>query len=228
MEPVDVVPNNAVTDNAVTDNGIPLTDNVEQESKEPTVKPEPVQHCPQSKHNKKCKPGHCCMKRKEFKKTRDAVIAPRSPWSCFLMKHKLPKEKLQDQTKRLGPQWRAQTKEERKQYEDLALNDKLRFERDLSNMNLDQRDAYQRCKRNQQKRTRQEHPRMTNYNMFVKLELPQIQAENPEFGFDELGKELGKRWSNLTVEEKQDYKFKSKQYKLEKLKDNKKRHKHCK
>jgi len=218
-------PNNDFTSDSNNDS---KNDSNNDSTNEPNDAHAICKHPAKSNSKKRCKPGQCCMGRPELKRSRDVIIPSRSPWAFFILQHKQPKEKAPDCVKRLGPQWKSLQDNERTKYVDMAVNDKIRFERELSKMNLDQREAYQRCKRNRQRRTRQEHPRMTNYNMFVKLELPKIKAEHPEFDFEAMGKELGRQWRELTPEQKQDYKSKSNEHKLNKLKQNKKRHKHCK
>jgi hypothetical protein len=43
---------------------------------------------------------------------------------------------------------------------------------------------------------------MSAYNYYVQEMRPQLQKENPEMSFGDLGKELGKQWKVISAEEK--------------------------
>ncbi len=173
-----------------------------------------------SKRKVVCKPGKCSMKtksKKEISSCRQLITKPRSAWTCYIQKNRLPNEDYASSLTRLKDQWHTLKPDERLVYQNLAHADKLRFEFDLRNLNLDEQKLYKNFVKKRKMITKESHPKMNGYMMFVKNKRLEIIASNPELNFASLGKELGKQWGNLSPQEKLIYNELATKHKAEKV-----------
>lgn len=108
----------------------------------------------------------------------------------------------------LSERWRKLPPNERKPYEEKSTLDKLRYQRE-------KKDYIQRLtnpkRRRKRKRAVFKEPKkpLTAYNCFDKEVRQLIKRENPDLTFGELSREIGRRWREMTMDDKVPYQQKS-------------------
>ena len=145
--------------------------------------------------------------RKTLPSKRSIIRAPRSTWIYFLQ-HVREKNQLENKNlsfgelcKRMSPKWRDMTPEERKPYTASYIKDKQRYQQDLTNLTDEHRKILRTYKRMRRKnRIGRPKAAMSTYMLFVMVERPRVVAEHPDISFQEIGRELGKRWRCIDPE----------------------------
>lgn len=170
---------------------------------------------PKSKTTKKKQARRkCAAVKKVFRK--NMVKGPKTAWIFFCREKRKgildndPTLSFGDICKKLSPQWKSLSKTERESYESMHADDKNRYKNEVANLTpsqLKDRRFYRKMKRKQRK----SRPSIARspYMWFVIANRKKVATENPLFGFDQIGRELGRLWNCMTNEEKETYKKQS-------------------
>lgn len=103
-------------------------------------------------------------------------------------------------SKKCSERWRTMSQKEKGKFEDLAKQDKVRFERDMKDYIPPQGQKRKRIKDpNAPKRP------PSAFFLFCADLRPKIKVENPGLSIGNTAKKLGEMWNSLTAEEKQPY-----------------------
>jgi len=161
----------------------------------------------EEKKSKKKKKGGEKKEKKAKKKKADGPKRPQSAYMCYAnaerpnLKAANPELTFGELGRKLGAQWGELTAEEKKPYDELAAKDKQRYE-----------DEGGVTKAKGRKR-KQEGPKkaLSAYMFFAQEWRPKLAEENPDASFGELGKLVGAKWQELTLEEKKPYTKKNKE-----------------
>jgi hypothetical protein len=141
---------------------------------------------------------------------RRIIRSPQSTWIAFLTSTRTQPEyaKLNfgDLCKAMSIIWRGMDKAQKAPFVETYLKDKQRYKADLLNLT----DADKKILRAHKRRRRaaavgRPKAALSTYMMFVKKERSNVVLENDGITFREIGSELGKRWRELSVENKQEF-----------------------
>eukprot|EP00948_MAST-09A_sp_MAST-9A-sp1_P001320 g1320.t1 len=137
------------------------------------------------------------LKELKLKKKREKASKPkraRSAYTFFVsanrskIQMKNPNWNFKELAKAVADQWKACGPEDRAHYEELAMKDKIRSEKE--------REAFRSSK---PKRA------MSAYMFFVKENRKHIKDNHPEMSFAEVGKALGHAWKHCVKEHREKY-----------------------
>ena len=148
---------------------------------------------------------------------RTIIRAPRSTWIYYLQHIR---EQNLDVNKNLSfgglcqkmsPIWKKMGPEEKKPHTLSYIKDKQRYQQDFLNLTDEDRKVL-RTHRRIRRKNRIGRPKaaMSTYMLFVKDERPNVVAQNPNISFQEIGRELGRRWKCVDPSTLAAYREKSK------------------
>lgn len=134
---------------------------------------------------------------------------PKKPLSAFMyfskqnraqVKAKNPDASFGALGKIMGDQWKSLSEAEKKKYEDLNAQDKIRYEEEMKDYvpPPDLEDSKKKKKRGP-KKTR------SAYLFFQQDVLPELKSQYPNMKFGDVAKEIGKRWKLLNDQQKAPY-----------------------
>lgn len=103
-------------------------------------------------------------------------------------------------SKKCSERWKTMSQKEKGKFEDLAKQDKVRYEREMKNYIPPKG---QRKKRFKDPNAPKRPP--SAFFLFCADRRPKIKAENPGLSIGDTAKKLGEMWNGLTPEEKQPY-----------------------
>ena len=96
--------------------------------------------------------------------------------------------------------------EEKKKYEDMAAEDKLRYKKDMASYTPPASAGKSPGKSAKKKKDPNAPKRATTSFFAYSMEMrPKIKEENPDISFGDLGKKIGEMFRNLSAEEKEKY-----------------------
>jgi high mobility group protein B3 len=147
--------------------------------------------------------------------------APKKPKTSYILfsiesrpkiKAQFPDLSTTDILKKLGEAWNKISDKEKKHYEELAAQDKERFESEIKSY-VPSADSVEESGRKKQKGDGPKRP-LTGYMYFCHEERNKVKEENPQMSGKEITKELANRWKNLTDAQKAPYYEKQKDDKV--------------
>jgi len=101
--------------------------------------------------------------------------------------------------KQCGEKWKAMTAKEKKRFEDMAVKDKARYDKEMTGYKPSAGgDAPGKRKRKEKKDPNAPKRALSAFFCFCAEERPKVRAKNPDWPIGEVGKELGKRWGLCT------------------------------
>jgi hypothetical protein len=103
-----------------------------------------------------------------------------------------------DISKELSRRWHSLDEVTRSMFEEMATNDKQRFQREKAEYNMNPKGGYKqtRAKRDPNAPKRP----LCGFMYFSAEERGKVRVENPNFAVGQIGKELGRRWAAATPE----------------------------
>ena len=143
---------------------------------------------------------------------RSILRSIRSTWISFLTSVRSEKRPehanlaFGELCKVLSPIWKNMTPVERQPFVDMYVNDRNRFLFDKLNLTTSDKRALKllRLHRRKQRQTRPKSP-LSAYMCFTLVERPKILVDNATMTFRDVGRELGRIWRTLTVENRSVY-----------------------
>ena len=153
---------------------------------------------------------------------RDIIRGPRTAWIYFLKENRTKGESYAQLCKDLSPVWKAKTEKEKKPYYDKEALDVARYKREECLLTDRDRKILKKIRKRKRQEKAANFPKrpLSAYQLFLQDHRPKIKEEHPDFTFEQIGKELGKRWSEIKIELKEHYieisMAQSEQYKREK------------
>jgi hypothetical protein len=151
-------------------------------------------------------------KKKKMASRRSIVKGTKTAWIYFCNKQrediiaKDPNISFGNICKKLAPMWKKMSDSERKPYYALQQKDKERYAKDLRELSEEQKKILKHHRK--QKRTKRKNkPKqgLSAYMYFVIENRKNVVTENPEANFRLIGKLLGQKWNELSMEKKQTY-----------------------
>lgn len=123
-----------------------------------------------------------------------------------IVKEQNPELNFFDIAKELGVRWKEMEPQDKRPYEDLAEQDKKRYNDEKANYVPDP--AYDRPPLD----TTQRKPKKARsaFLLFSNSERPSVKESHPDFSFSETAKELGRRWKSLSASQKKPWEKASK------------------
>ncbi|KAM9333315.1 high mobility group protein B1a [Pholidichthys leucotaenia] len=110
-----------------------------------------------------------------------------------------------DFSRKCSERWKSMTSKEKGKFEDLAKQDKIRYEKEM--MNYTPPKGGKRKKKMKDPNAPKRPP--SAFFVFCSDKRPMLKAENPGLTIGEVAKKLGEMWSNISPEEKQPYEEKA-------------------
>jgi len=162
-------------------------------------------------------------KKKKAKRDMNAPKKPTTAYAFFLklkraeFQAKHPDLKFGDLSKKISQAWRALEKEEKQEFVDKYLEDKKRYEKEMSTYkkpstetddSSEEESPKKKRKKTQKKKKDPRAPKQaTNaYMFFQKEQREKIKKENPTLKtLPELAKKMGQIWGNMNDEQKKKY-----------------------
>jgi len=140
-------------------------------------------------------------------------------YSCFVKtcreEHKKlhPEENVQfgELTAQCAQRWKTMSDKEKEKFTELAIADKRRYEeqmKDAAPIHTDGMPIPRRRRRRSLKKDRDPNkPKraLSAFFYYAKDERPNVRSINPDFSVGEVAKELGRKWNELTEEQKSPY-----------------------
>ncbi|XP_028838746.1 high mobility group protein B3b [Denticeps clupeoides] len=122
-----------------------------------------------------------------------------------------------DFSKKCAGRWKTMSPKEKSKFEEMAKNDKARYDQEMVNYNPEKNPA----KRGKKAKKDPNMPRRppSGFFLFCSEKRPSIKAQYPNIGIGDVAKKLGEMWNNLTDSEKQPYVAKSNKLKDKYKKD---------
>jgi hypothetical protein len=194
-----------------------------KEKKEKTVKKEKKQTTDKKKSTKKAKkpttkkkPKKAAPKKKPIRKKlppkRTIVKSARSVWISFLSKVRAEKRPEHDNLsfgelcKILSPVWKVMTVEDKQPFMDAYTRDKERYRSQLLNLTDEEKKILRAHKRLRRKRKLgKPKSAVSAYMLSVTALRPEVVAANPAISFQEIGRELGRRWREMSDSDREKY-----------------------
>jgi len=110
-------------------------------------------------------------------------------------------------SRKCADRWRTMTDKEKKRFQELALADKKRFEKEM--------EGYVPDTKGKKKAKKEKDPNapkrpLTAFFLFCNDRRPAIKAKNPDLRIGDVAKELGKMWAELAQDAKSKYEAKAK------------------
>jgi hypothetical protein len=133
---------------------------------------------------------------------RKLIRKPRSSWTHFVTCCRLedPDElrgvSYSQACSLLSPRWKMITPEEKAPYLQFYQKDRQRYETDLQNLSIVDRElilSSSKSKRKNKKRNGLKLP-MSTYMCFMRFERPKVVHQYPEMTFADIAREIGRRW----------------------------------
>ncbi len=153
---------------------------------------------------------------------RDIIRGPRTAWIYFLKENRTKGEPYSKLCKDLSIVWKAKTEKDKKIYYEKEALDIARYKREEALLSDRDRKILKKIRKRRRQEKAANFPKrpLSAYQLFLKEYRPKIKDENPSFTFEQIGKELGKQWSEIKSELKKQYSEiamkQSEQYKREK------------
>jgi len=132
-----------------------------------------------------------------FSQTKRAYIKDQNPEVGFGQVGKL-----------LGEAWKALNEEEKLSYNEMAANDKLRYQREIATYKEEHPDSSDEEEKPRKKRKKDPNaPKKpcSAFFHFSKRMRPTIKEQHPDASFGQLGKLIGEEWAKLAPEDKKQY-----------------------
>ena len=108
--------------------------------------------------------------------------------------------------KDLAVMWKGMTLDDKAPYISGYKSDKLRYERELSELGEVEIAMLRQHRRNRRKKKKLMPPNSKSaYMLFVKHQRPTVVTDKPNLSFADVGRELGVRWNNMSEVEKKPY-----------------------
>lgn len=114
------------------------------------------------------------------------------------MKEENPDATFGEMGKILGAEWKSLTDDDKVEYQDQAVEDKQRYDREMKNYDGP---TMIPAKGKKAKKTGPKRP-SSAYILFSKEAREQIKIDTPDLTFGEIGKEIGARWKNVDADDK--------------------------
>lgn len=132
---------------------------------------------------------------------RDIIRGPRSAWIYFIQSNR-GNCAVPHTSKPLSEKWKTMSQEEKNPYYDKESEDFDRYRKEMKLLNDTDRKLLRMIKKRKREEKAKIYPKrcLTAYHLFLQEERPKIIKENPTFKFAEIGKELGNRWKNISIE----------------------------
>lgn len=152
---------------------------------------------------------------------RDIIRGPRTAWLYFLQASRNG-ESYSKLCKKLSVIWKGLSNEQKEPYYQKERKDVERYKREESLLNERDRKILKKIRKRRRQEKAENFPKrpLSAYQLFLKDYRPKIKEKNPEFTFSQIGKELGKQWKEINIEEKKQYSeiatIESERYKREK------------
>lgn len=103
-------------------------------------------------------------------------------------------------SKKCSERWKTMSPKEKTKFEDLAKQDKARYEQEMMHYNPGKKGS-----RKQKKDPNAPRRPPSGFFLFCSEERPSIKAQNPSLGIGDVAKKLGEMWNNLSDSEKQPF-----------------------
>lgn len=148
-------------------------------------------------------------KRQKVEKT-----GPKKPLSSYMFYCKHSRTSIKEDNpeatfgqigKLLGNTWKSMSKADKKKYEDMAAEDKERYKEEGGVLG---RGAKAKSKNTGPKRP------LSAYLYFSQVRRPELQSENPELKFAELGRLVGQAWKDCDADDRKVYDSKAAEDKI--------------
>ena len=107
----------------------------------------------------------------------------------------------------LAPDWRTMTPEQRQPFKAMYQQDRARYIQELGTLSRDKQKILRDNRRlRREQKIKQGRPRvaLSSYMMFASHERAKVTAQFPHFSFQEVGRELGRRWQSLSMDQRQE------------------------
>ena len=165
-------------------------------------------------------------KSKKDKKDKKDKSAPKKPKTSYIffcqkirseIKEENPEINTREIMREMGRRWKDL--EDKSEFITLSEEDKVRYEEEIKNYVPSETSNFEKPKseKKPKKTTTTEKPKKTTttekpkkpktaYIIFCQEKRPEIKNENPEMSAKEITKELGRRWKELSEEEKLEFK----------------------
>ncbi|XP_051960543.1 high mobility group protein B3-like [Xyrauchen texanus] len=102
-------------------------------------------------------------------------------------------------SKKCSERWKTMSPKEKTKFEDLAKQDKARYDQEMTHYNPGKKSRKQKKDPNAPKRP------PSGFFLFCGEQRPGIKAQNPSLGIGDVAKRLGEMWNNLSDSEKQPF-----------------------
>ena len=139
----------------------------------------------------------------------------KSPWILYCLHNRKvvsqdnPGMSFGEICKRLSPMWREMSAVDKEKYVQMHLEEKKRFEKDVSELPEEQMNVlYSMAKGQKAKREF-----LSPYMYFVRDVRASVAQKHPDYSFADIGRELGSIWKKMSEVEKAPYMEKSAAYK---------------
>ena len=114
---------------------------------------------------------------------------------------------LRGKAKLVSEAWKKLSGDERKKYEDMAAEDKVRYEKEMESYTPPKGEGSSKKAGKGKKKKDKDAPKkgLSAYMFFSKDKREEIKKANPDASFGEVGKLVGEAWKKLGDEEKKPY-----------------------
>lgn len=144
---------------------------------------------------------------------RSIIRGVKSAWVFFVQEHrdeillKNPDMQFGDVCKNLSPIWAGLDVTERKKYDEMHTKDKERYTLQKERLTPDQKFTLKQIKTKKRRSRKDKRPKqaLSPYMFFVTQNRSKIVESNAEMRFEDVGRELGKRWRSMSTDEKAPY-----------------------
>ncbi|XP_066501818.1 high mobility group protein B3b [Hoplias malabaricus] len=103
-------------------------------------------------------------------------------------------------SKKCSERWKVMSPKEKTKFEDMAKQDKVRYDQEMMNYNPGKRG---RTKLKKDPNAPRRPP--SGFLLFCAEHRPSIKAQNPSYGIGDVAKKLGAMWNNMSDSEKQPF-----------------------
>lgn len=201
----------------------------EKGKKRPAESPVPTKTSTKTKKTKtvsSSKPSSkISPKKKSSGKKKKDPNAPKRALTAFMyysqvmrpkLKEEQPELSFGDLARAVGKKYREMSEQEKEKYEDMAKKDKERYGKQMSNYEAPEpsddsdEDAKKPASKPAAKKKAKKDPNapkrgLTSFMFYSKKMRPIFKEENPDIVFTEMGKLLGKKFKELSEEQKKEY-----------------------
>ncbi|KAI2651053.1 High mobility group protein B3 [Labeo rohita] len=102
-------------------------------------------------------------------------------------------------SKKCSERWKTMSPKEKTKFEDMAKQDKARYDQEMMSYNPGKKGRKQKKDPNAPRRP------PSGFFLFCAEQRPNIKSENPSLGIGDVAKKLGELWNNLSDSEKQPF-----------------------